>query len=72
MDLDEILCGGDAVTGYLDVTTFNAIASTILQLLRLKFLRWMHYPHHSDFLNNGLRLFEHYCVSVGISCAILS
>jgi hypothetical protein len=30
-DLDESLYGGDVIVGYLDVITFNPIASTVLK-----------------------------------------
>jgi hypothetical protein len=37
---------------------FNLITSTTLKWLRLKLMGWMHYLHHSAFLNNGLGLFS--------------
>jgi hypothetical protein len=58
VDLDEIVCGGDAIVGDLDVVTSNPIASNILKLLRLKFVRWKHYLHNSALLNNRLGLFS--------------
>jgi hypothetical protein len=65
VDLDEILCGGDTIVGDLDtivgdldVVTSNPIASNLLKLLRLKFVRWKHYLHNSALLNNRLGLFS--------------
>jgi hypothetical protein len=52
-NLDEILCGGDAMVGNFDATTFNPIALTILKWLRFKVVMWM---HHSALLNSGLGL----------------
>jgi hypothetical protein len=52
-NLDEILCGGDAMVGNLDATTFNPIALTILKWLRFKVMMWV---HHSALLNSGLGL----------------
>jgi hypothetical protein len=56
--LDEILQGRDAIAEDVNATTFNPIASTILKRLRFKFLRLMHYLHHSALLDNGLGLFS--------------
>jgi hypothetical protein len=46
-DLDEILCGGDAIVGDLEEITFNPIASAIVKWLSFKFMMWMLYLPHS-------------------------
>jgi hypothetical protein len=58
VDLDEILYGGVAIVGDIDVITYNPIASAILKWMTFKFVRWMHYLYHSALLNSGLGLFS--------------
>jgi hypothetical protein len=40
VDLDEILCGGDAIEDDLDSVPFNPVASIISKWRTLKLLRW--------------------------------
>jgi hypothetical protein len=42
VDLDEILYGIDDIESYLDAIFFNHIASTILEWLTFKLLRWVY------------------------------
>jgi hypothetical protein len=37
---------------------FSSIGLTTLKWLKFKFVKWMHYLHHSAMLNNGLELFS--------------
>jgi hypothetical protein len=38
----EMISTGDVIAGDADATVFNPIASTILNWLRFKVVRWMH------------------------------
>jgi hypothetical protein len=40
IDFHEIWYGGNAIQGDLDANIFTPIASIILKILRLKFVRW--------------------------------
>jgi hypothetical protein len=41
-DFNEIWYGGNAIQGYLDAVTFNAISSTILKWLWFRVVGWRH------------------------------
>jgi hypothetical protein len=56
--LYEILYEGGAIIGDLDIKTFNPIASNILEWLRFKFVKWMHYLQYSDQPNNAFGVFS--------------
>jgi hypothetical protein len=47
VDLDEIVYGSDVIEVNCNAVIYNLIASTALNQLRFKLLRWMQYIYHS-------------------------